>query len=91
MKGTFAAVAAFAIASSAQAATFVTAARMLDPVKGVILDNPLAVIGNDVGRITPGHYGNILAVAGGPTRDTRLLEHPVWLLKGGQVMTGPSR
>jgi imidazolonepropionase-like amidohydrolase len=46
---------------------------------------------DDVGQITPGHYGDIVAVAGDPTRDVRLLEHPVWVLKGGQVVTAPDR
>jgi imidazolonepropionase-like amidohydrolase len=46
---------------------------------------------DDVGQITPGHYGDIVAVAGDPTRDVRLLQHPVWVIKGGQVVTGPAR
>ncbi|WP_116091425.1 metal-dependent hydrolase family protein [Sphingomonas crusticola] len=46
---------------------------------------------NDVGQLTPGHYGDIVAVAGDPTRDVRLLEHPSWVLKGGQVVTSPAR
>lgn len=46
---------------------------------------------DDVGQITPGHYGDIVAVAGDPTKDVRLLEHPVWVLKGGQVVTAPAR
>ena len=46
---------------------------------------------DDVGRLTPGHYGDIVAVAGDPTKDVRVLEHPVWVLKGGQVVTGPAR
>jgi imidazolonepropionase-like amidohydrolase len=44
---------------------------------------------DDVGQITAGHYGDIVAVAGDPTKDVRLLEHPVWVLKGGQIVTGP--
>jgi len=46
---------------------------------------------DDVGQITPGHFGDIVAVAGDPTKDVRLLEHPVWVLKGGQVVTAPAR
>ena len=46
---------------------------------------------DDVGRLTPGHYGDIVAVAGDPTKDVHLLEHPVWVLKGGQVVTAPAR
>jgi len=46
---------------------------------------------DDVGQLTPGHYADIVAVAGDPTKDVRLLQHPVWVLKGGQVVTGPVR
>jgi imidazolonepropionase-like amidohydrolase len=46
---------------------------------------------DDVGQITPGHYGDIVAVAGDPSKDVRLLEHPAWVLKGGQVVTSPGR
>ncbi len=46
---------------------------------------------DDVGQITPGHYADIVAVAGDPTKDVRLLQHPVWVLKGGQVVTAPAR
>lgn len=46
---------------------------------------------DDVGQLTPGHYGDIVAVAGDPTKDVRLLQHPVWVLKGGQIVTGPAR
>ena len=46
---------------------------------------------DDVGQITPGHYGDIVAVAGDPAKDVRLLEHPVWVIKGGQVVTSPAR
>ena len=45
----------------------------------------------DVGQLTPGHYGDIVAVAGDPTKDVRLLQHPVWVLKGGRIVTGPAR
>jgi len=46
---------------------------------------------DDVGQLTPGHYADIVAVAGDPTKDVRLLQHPVWVIKGGQVVTGPAR
>jgi imidazolonepropionase-like amidohydrolase len=46
---------------------------------------------DDVGQLTPGHYGDIVAVAGDPARDVRLLEHPVWVLKGGEIVTQPKR
>jgi len=42
--------------------------------------------GADVGALTPGHYGDIVAVAGDPTRDVRLLERPVAVVKGGELV-----
>jgi imidazolonepropionase-like amidohydrolase len=46
---------------------------------------------NDVGQLTPGHFGDIVAVSGDPSKDVRLLEHPAWVIKGGQVVLSPSR
>jgi imidazolonepropionase-like amidohydrolase len=46
---------------------------------------------DDVGQLTPGHYADIVAVAGDPAKDVRLLEHPAWVLKGGQTVTSPAR
>ena len=45
----------------------------------------------DVGQITPGHFGDIVAVAGDPLKDVRLLEHPTWVIKGGEVAKAPPR
>lgn len=55
-----------------QAAT-VTAAEALDRVK-------------DVGQATPGHYGDLVGVSGDPLRDVTVLEHPVFVMKGGEVV-----
>ena len=38
---------------------------------------------DDVGSLTPGHWADIVAVKGDPSRDVRVLEHPVAVLKGG--------
>jgi imidazolonepropionase-like amidohydrolase len=38
---------------------------------------------DDVGSLTVGHYGDIVAVDGDPTRDVRLLERPDAVIKGG--------
>ena len=46
---------------------------------------------NDVGQLTPGHYADIVAVAGDPLKDVRLLEAPAWVIKGGQVVKAPAR
>ena len=37
----------------------------------------------DVGSLTPGHWGDMIAVAGSPTRDVRTLERVRDVLKGG--------
>ncbi len=42
----------------------------------------------DVGALSPGHYGDIVAVAGDPTKDVRLLEKPVAVIKGGELVGG---
>ena len=38
----------------------------------------------DVGAIAVGRYGDMVAVAGDPTRDITLLEKPVAVIKGGE-------
>ena len=43
----------------------------------------------DVGQLTPGHYGDIVAVAGNPLEDVRQLEHVAVVIKGGVVERGP--
>jgi imidazolonepropionase-like amidohydrolase len=45
----------------------------------------------DVGSLSPGHYGDIVAVAGDPSKDIRLLEHPVAVIKGGELVAGGPR
>ncbi|HEX5262975.1 MAG TPA: amidohydrolase family protein [Phenylobacterium sp.] len=55
-----------------QAAT-VTAAQALDRAK-------------DVGQATPGHYGDLVGVTGDPLSDVTVLEHPVFVMKGGEVV-----
>ncbi|HWI87138.1 MAG TPA: amidohydrolase family protein [Sphingomonas sp.] len=46
---------------------------------------------DDVGQLTPGHFGDIVAVAGDPTKDVRVLQRPVAVIKGGQLVTGAPR
>ena len=57
MKWTLALLAAFAATTSVNAVTVVTAAHLLDPAKGVVLDNPVIVIG-DNGRVQSLVTGN---------------------------------
>ncbi len=40
----------------------------------------------DVGQATPGHYADLIAVSGDPLADVTVLEHPVFVMKGGQVV-----
>ena len=41
---------------------------------------------NDVGAIAPGRYGDMIAVDGDPLADVRQLEHPTFVMKGGEVV-----
>jgi len=40
----------------------------------------------DVGALTPGRYGDMIAVAGDPTRDVTMLQHVAVVIKGGEVV-----
>lgn len=40
----------------------------------------------DVGALSPGHYADMIAVAGDPTRDVTVLEHVAHVIKGGEVV-----
>ena len=51
----------------------ITAASALDRLK-------------DVGQATPGHYGDLVGVKGDPLSDVTVLEHPVFVMKGGDVV-----
>jgi imidazolonepropionase-like amidohydrolase len=44
---------------------------------------------NDVGTIAVGRYGDLVGVAGDPLVDVRLLEHPAFVMKGGDVVRKP--
>ncbi|WBO22046.1 Xaa-Pro dipeptidase [Sphingomonas abietis] len=43
----------------------------------------------DVGALSPGHYGDMIAVAGDPLHDIRLLEDVKGVIKGGEVVKAP--
>ena len=45
------------------------------------LDRP-----RDVGQATPGHFGDLVGVTGDPLSDVTVLEHPVFVMKGGEVV-----
>ena len=40
----------------------------------------------DVGALSPGHYADMVAVVGDPTRDVTILEHVAHVMKGGEVV-----
>jgi imidazolonepropionase-like amidohydrolase len=41
---------------------------------------------DSVGALEPGHYADLIAVIGDPTRDISALEHIVFVMKGGEVI-----
>lgn len=41
-----------------------------------------------VGSLQPGHYADMIAVSGDPLHDVTVLEHPVFVMKGGHVVRG---
>lgn len=43
----------------------------------------------DVGQVSAGHYGDMIAVAGDPLTDVAVLEKPVFVMKGGAVIRRP--
>jgi imidazolonepropionase-like amidohydrolase len=40
----------------------------------------------DVGQATPGHWGDLVGVTGDPLKDVTVLEHPVFVMKGGELV-----
>jgi imidazolonepropionase-like amidohydrolase len=43
----------------------------------------------DVGQVKAGAYGDLVGVSGDPLKDVTLLEHPVFVMKGGDVVKRP--
>lgn len=43
----------------------------------------------DIGALSPGHYGDMIAVAGDPLQNIRLLEDVKGVMKGGEVVKAP--
>jgi len=40
----------------------------------------------DVGEVSAGHWGDLVGVKGDPLADVTVLEHPVFVMKGGEVV-----
>ena len=43
----------------------------------------------DIGALSPGHYGDMIAVAGDPLQNIRVLEDVKGVMKGGEVVKTP--
>ena len=44
-----------------------------------------------IGQVAPGLYADLVAVAGDPTQDVRVLEHPSFVMKAGEVVVAAPR
>ena len=60
----------------------------LQAIQSATLNASQALASKDVGVIEAGRYGDMIAVAGDPTLDVRLLEHVAVVIKGGEVVKG---
>jgi imidazolonepropionase-like amidohydrolase len=61
----------------------------LQAIQAATLNASEALGRNDVGVISVGRYGDLVAVRGDPLRDVSLLEHVDAVIKGGEVVKGP--
>jgi imidazolonepropionase-like amidohydrolase len=54
--------------------------------------NAAAALGQTgkVGVVKPGAFGDLVGVAGDPTQNITLLESPIFVMKGGDVVKGPA-
>ncbi|MBR7621628.1 amidohydrolase family protein [Phenylobacterium sp. 20VBR1] len=43
----------------------------------------------DVGQVKVGAYGDLVGVTGDPLKDVTILEHPTFVMKGGEVIKAP--
>lgn len=60
----------------------------LQAIQSATINASEALASKDVGVIEVGRYGDMIAVAGDPTRDVRLLENVAVVIKGGEVVKG---
>jgi imidazolonepropionase-like amidohydrolase len=61
----------------------------LEAIQAATINAAEALGRSDVGRITPGAYGDIIAVSGDPTQDVTLLERVDAVVKGGRLVKAP--
>ncbi len=45
---------------------------------------------HDVGSVEPGKYADLVAVRGDPLADITVLQHPVFVMKGGETYVSPN-
>ena len=55
----------------------------IEAIRAATLNAAEALGRGDVGQVAVGRYGDLIAVAGDPLKDVRLLEHPSAVIKGG--------
>jgi imidazolonepropionase-like amidohydrolase len=58
----------------------------LQAIQSATINAADALASKDVGLVEVGRYGDLVAVAGDPTRDVRLLENVAVVIKGGDVV-----
>ncbi len=60
----------------------------LQAIQAATLNSAEALASKDVGVLEAGRFGDMIAVAGDPTKDVRLLENVPVVIKGGDVVKG---
>ena len=63
----------------------------LEVVRGATLYAADALGVSDRGSIAPGKLADLIAVPGNPLEDEQVLEHVIFVMKGGVVVKAPSR
>lgn len=63
----------------------------LEAVRGATLYAADALGVSDRGSIAPGKLADLIAVPGNPLEDEQVLEHVIFVMKGGVVVKAPSR
>ena len=58
----------------------------LQAIQSATINAADALASKDVGLVEVGRFGDLVAVAGDPTRDVRLLENVAVVIKGGDVV-----
>jgi len=60
----------------------------LQAIRAATLNAAEALASKEVGVLEPGRWADMVAVAGDPTRDVRLLENVAAVIKGGELVKG---